>query len=73
MEIIIILEGLYAVFQYKGKGSEAASAYQYILGSWMPNSDYILDNRPHFALMGEKYKNEDPDSEEELWFPIRRK
>jgi hypothetical protein len=30
-----------------------------------------LNKRPHFAKMGEKYKNEDPDSEEELWIPIK--
>ena len=36
-----------------------------------PKSKYELDKRPHFALMGEEYKNEDPDSEEELWFPIK--
>jgi AraC family transcriptional regulator len=32
-----------------------------------------FDNRPHFAVMGEKYKNEDPDSEEELWIPIKNR
>jgi hypothetical protein len=24
-------------------------------------------------LLGEKYKNNDPDSEEEIWIPIRKK
>jgi AraC family transcriptional regulator len=70
METLIIPEGLYAVFPYKGKASEASDTYRYIFTEWIPNSDYELDNRPHFALMGEKYKNEDPDSEEELWIPI---
>ena len=71
METLVIPEGLYAVFAYKGKGSEATKTYQYILGTWIPNSEYELDDRPHFALMGKKYKNEDPDSEEELWFPVK--
>lgn len=71
METLIIPAGLYAVFLYKGRASEAPKTYQYIFGSWIPRSDYSLDERPHIALMGEKYKNEDPDSEEELWIPIR--
>ena len=73
METLVIPEGLYAVFHYQGKASEAAQAYQYIYGSWIPNSDYTLDQRPHFALMGEHYKNNDPSSEEELWIPIKKR
>ncbi len=72
-EQLILPEGLYAVFNYKGKASEAAPTYQYIYTQWLPNSEYVLDHRPHFALMGEKYKNEHPDSEEELWIPIKLK
>lgn len=73
MEILTIPNGLYAVFLYRGKGSEAPKAYQYILGTWLPGSIYAVDNRPHLAVMGEKYKNEDPNSEEELWIPIKQK
>lgn len=73
LETLIIPKGEYAVFHYKGKPSEAQSTYQYIYGQWIPNSEYELDDRPHFALMGEKYKGEDPESEEEFWIPIRKK
>lgn len=73
MEGLTIPGGLYAVFLYKGKASEAAKVYQYIFGTWIPGSGYVLDNRPHFALMGGKYKNDDPDSEEELWIPVKKK
>lgn len=73
MESLIIPEGDYAVFHYKGKPSEARATYQHIYGNWIPNSDYDLDDRPHFALMGEKYRGEHPDSEEELWIPIKKK
>ncbi|OJJ19365.1 GyrI-like domain-containing protein [marine bacterium AO1-C] len=65
--------GQYAVFPYKGKASEAFGTYQYIYKNWLPNSEYMMDNRPHFALMGEKYKGEHPDSEEEFWIPIKKK
>lgn len=70
MDTLIIHEGLYAVFYYKGTTAEAYKTYQYIYANWIPNSKYQLDHRPHFALMGEKYKNNDPDSEEEFWIPI---
>jgi AraC family transcriptional regulator len=70
---ITLPQGLYAVFVHKGAASEGPKTYQYILGAWLPNSDFKLDNRPHFAIRGEKYKSEDPDSEEELWIPIKAK
>lgn len=73
MKSLVIPTGLYAVFPFKGKDSEAPAMYQYILGTWLPSSVYKLDPRPHFAVMGEKYKNNDPDSEEEFWVPIKPK
>jgi AraC family transcriptional regulator len=73
METITLPCGLYAVFLHKGAAIEGPETYQYIFETWLPESDFILDDRPHFAVMGEKYKNEDPDSEEEIWIPIRPK
>src|SRR5690606_17759423 len=73
MEKLIIPTGLYAVFPFKGTDSEAAEIYQYIIGTWLPESIYEFDHRPHFALMGEKYKNNDPGSEEDFWVPIKHK
>lgn len=71
MHRLLIPAGSYAVFSYRGKPSEAQATFQYIYGSWLPNSPYELDDRPHFARMGTGYKGEDPDSEEEFWIPIR--
>jgi AraC family transcriptional regulator len=51
----------------------APKTFQYIFGTWLPNSEYVLDNRPHFEILGEKYKNDDPTSEEEIWIPIKAK
>ena len=73
METLLIPMGEYAVFPYKGKPSEAQKTYQYIYSEWIPSSEYVLDDRPHFSLMGEKYLGEHPESEEEFWIPIRRK
>jgi AraC family transcriptional regulator len=73
MEPFTLKGGLYAVFLYKGAASAGSATFQYILGTWIPGSEYDLDDRPHFEILGEKYKNEDPSSEEELWIPIRPK
>lgn len=72
METFILKAGLYAVFDYKGS-SKDSGIFQYIFGTWIPASDFVLDDRPHFELLGDKYKNEDPNSEEEVWIPIRQK
>jgi AraC family transcriptional regulator len=73
MEIIEIPEGLYAVFNYKGDQTNAVSFFNIIYTEWLPNSDYQLDNRPQFEILGEKYKNNDTSSEEEIWIPIKKK
>lgn len=72
MDTFILPSGLYAVFNYKGSSTDN-SIFQYILGTWLPSSEYVLDDRPHFEVLGEKYKNNDPNSEEEIWIPIRTK
>lgn len=69
-ETFILANGLYAVFDYKGS-SDDSSIFQYIFQTWLPASGYILDDRPHFEILGEKYKNQHPDSEEEIWIPIK--
>jgi len=72
MDVLELPEGLYTVFPYRGRPSEAVPVYQHIYGVWIPQSPYALDDRPHFALMGAGYKGEHPDSEEEFWIPIRK-
>ena len=70
METFNLIGGEYAVFDYKGSSSDG-SIFQYIFMTWLPNSKYQLDHRPHFEVLGEKYKNNDPNSEEEIWIPIK--
>lgn len=72
MEAFDLQGGLYAVFEYKGPDTDN-SIFKYIFSTWLPNSDFELDNRPHFEVLGEKYKNNDPESEEEIWIPIKKK
>lgn len=71
MEKLEIEEGLYAVFNYKGDQTNVAAFFNSIYTEWLPNSVYELDNRPQFEILGEKYKNNDPTSEEEIWIPIK--
>ncbi|TAI47720.1 GyrI-like domain-containing protein [Flagellimonas allohymeniacidonis] len=72
METHIVVPGNYAVFHYKGLSSDK-SIFQYIYGEWVPKSRYVLDNRPHFEVLGQNYRNNDPTSEEEIWIPIKQK
>ena len=72
METFVLESGLYAVFYYKRLNTDNR-IFIYIFGDWLPNSDYLLDERPHFEILGEKYKNGEPNSEEEIWIPIQKK
>ncbi len=73
MEALTIPEGLYAVFLHRGTAREGEKTYRYIFENWLPGSDFLLDDRPHFAVMGEKYKADTADSEEEIWIPVKPK
>jgi len=63
--------GDYAVFIYKGTPQEFHKMASYIYGEWIPKSKYQLDNRPHFEIIPEHNKPNDPNAEEEVWIPIR--
>ncbi len=71
MEALLLPGGTYAVFLHKGGPAAGVQTFQYIFGTWLPGSDFILDvNRPHFEILGDKYRNDDPESEEEIWIPV---
>jgi len=71
MDTFTIPAGQYAVFHYIGSHNNGHDVFSYIFGEWLPSSGYQLDDRPHFEVLGPKYKNGDPDSEEEIWIPIK--
>ena len=73
METLDIPGGLYAVFDYRGAPDNFAPMFHSIFGEWIPASDYEVDKRPHFDVLGEKYKGNAPDSEEEIWVPVKLK
>lgn len=69
MELFVLPRGEYAVFAYKGAAGDSR-VFEYIFKEWLPASGYRLDNRPHFEVLGERYNNTSPDSEEEIWIPV---
>ena len=73
METFNLPGGLYVVFSYKGDGTDADRVFKHIFEIWLPTSEYILDNRPHFEILGEKFKRGDHRSEEEIWIPVMPK
>lgn len=73
MQTFELPAGQYAVFHHKGGPANAAAIFNYIFANWLPQSGYELDHRPHFEVLGEKYKNNAPDSEEEIWIPVKTK
>src|SRR5689334_1706428 len=44
MEMITIPSGLYAVFIHRGPASSGSKTFQYIFQTWLPNSEYFIDN-----------------------------
>jgi AraC family transcriptional regulator len=72
MEGFTLQQGLYAHFHYQGLSTDF-SIFEYIFTKWLPISNFLLDTRPHFQMLGEKYKNGDPESEEEIYIPVIRK
>ncbi len=72
MDELTIDFGKYAVFRHKGIATDFFRTSQYIFGTWLPSSDYKLQDRPHFEIMGTDYNGpDDQDSEEDVYIPIR--
>jgi AraC family transcriptional regulator len=63
--------GTYAVFDYVGDSAAFGQAMYYLLTEWMPATDYEIDDRPHFEILGAHYKRNSPDSKEQVWVPVR--
>ncbi|NNE76446.1 MAG: GyrI-like domain-containing protein [Pricia sp.] len=72
LKSLVLKEGLYAIFIHKGMPSDFQKTMDAIYKDWLPTSGYEVDNRPHFEKLGDRYKNNHPDSEEEVWVPIKK-
>lgn len=63
--------GLYAVFMHRGTAAVFHQTMHTIHTEWLPNSGFEWDDRPHFEYMPPDYHPMNPESEEEIWIPIR--
>ncbi len=74
MQSHLIKGGLYAVFLHKGTADTFHKTSEFICQHWIPNSKYTLDEREHFEILTEKYLGpNNPQSEEDVWIPIKTK
>lgn len=74
LKAITLQGGMYAVFTHKGDKIAFRKTMDYIHLNWLPKSKYQLDNRNHFEVLGTKYLGEgNPNSEEDVWVPIKIK
>lgn len=71
MDTLELPGGKYAVFLHKGLPVEFPKTAEFIFGTWLPGASFKLDKRPHFEVLGPDYKNNHPESEEEVWIPVR--
>jgi len=72
MESFILPKGKYAVFTFKGYVPNQAN-FEYIFTQWLPNSEYNLDDRPHFDILSEKIQQKSNDAFQEVWIPVKTK
>ena len=73
LEELVLPGGLYAVFDYRGPATGGPTVFRYIMQEWLPASAYSLDERPHFEVLGERYRHDGVCSEEEIWVPVKLK
>lgn len=71
MDRLTLPGGPYAVFHYRGPSTDR-SIFAYIYGTWLPQNGYLPDARPHFEVLGANYRNDSPDSEEDIWVPVMK-
>lgn len=73
MSRYIMKAGRYAVFIHKGPAKDFEKTWNYIHFEWLPNSEYVLDNREHYEILDEGYDPNDTNAQEQVWVPIKSK
>lgn len=63
--------GKYLVIDFKGSIAEFIKFWQNIHSTWLPNSEFELDNRPHFEKLPPSYNPMQEENKEEIWIPIK--
>ncbi|ULQ53995.1 GyrI-like domain-containing protein [Flavihumibacter fluvii] len=73
METMILAAGKYAVFIHQGPATTFMKTFHFIFNIWMPGTEFEMDDRPHFEVLPEGYRPNDPLAQEEIWIPIKFK
>ena len=74
MQPVVIPGGLYATFEYRGQARNIGNTMAEFYTQWLPGSRYEVDNRLHFAVMGDRYLGHDnPNSIEDFFIPVKLK
>ena len=66
----------YAVFTHKGAVNEIGRTYDYIYGTWLPESGYEADGCHDFEYYDERFNSQnpmDPQSEVDVYVPVKKK
>jgi AraC family transcriptional regulator len=70
MDVLMFEGGMYLVEEHCGPSYEVKKTYSRIFKDIIPFSNFSVDKRPHFELLGENYLGRDPNSKEDIWIPI---
>lgn len=71
METYTLAGGKYVTFLHIGTDAKYFENLGYMFTEWLPANGLTVDSREHFELLGERYKVNDPTSEEEVWIPVK--
>lgn len=63
--------GKYLVFEYKGKAEKGSEIFGSIFQNFIPENNFLIDDRPHFEIFREDYNPNNDSAEEEIWIPIK--
>ena len=71
LQSLTINAGKYLVINFEGTIEDFVSFWQDIHFNWLPNSEFKIDNRPHFERLGPEYNPNQAVNKEEIWIPIK--
>ena len=69
----ILPAATYAVFTVKGGVDKISETFRYAYDQWLPASKYQMAYPFDFELYDERFKGHEPDSELDLYLPVKLK
>ncbi|MEM9928351.1 MAG: GyrI-like domain-containing protein [Bacteroidota bacterium] len=69
--VYVCTGGLYACFEHVGPAVEAPQVFTFIMRKWLPQTDFVVADRPHLERMELGYNPSDPLAKEEFWIPLK--